>query len=759
MVLFQNINSSCANDEENSLTVFSTFQMTEYCENIGTKENISSINIDMPSSSWNVTEVDLSFDNISLKNETITVEDKFSRLRTLKYVNNDQVSQTLILGQQINITEPTKFFSVYLYGEKDEGASGPVYIQINGWDSTDNKPTNDTYGDHVLLNWTDTAQWISHTFPSPIELSPGYYCLVLNGTNMNDGDEYYWYSNEESFISELYSCRYRYRPQWEEWRWQNYQGEIFLHKFMRWVNRSYFPSDIDMNVTINGISYRISDGKNIGTGNLIEKNLEFSPLETELIIPIINNLSGNIFFNLSYNIKLKNKFFSEGSVSIEKSSYNHWEIFPIINRYYSNYSIKFEYPSNWDNLKIYKNYQDITLEDSSIIRSENIVYILNDIITNDAHWMITAKSPIIDFNLNLPQIEFNPAQDFEISVEAPNMHGTLIFLLINALGDEIYIESKEVNSELTNFSYLIRADAQPGEWEAIIFWNNNTDAGSVSQTFKVSIIPSIISVIDNDDDSTNDNPEDQIVLNPLEIFMISIIIVIVISTSLTSYIVIKRKKSKEETLKQKKLNKYIDIFNLNCLIVIAKKSGLNIFEEFYSGKHINITLVSGFLEAIHHFGIELTDSNDISQTIKLEYNNSKIIMSDFKNFRLILIMHKTPSNEFLDSVKSLSYEIEDNYSQLIKNFKGKLESFKGIKEIIKKHLEISLISPLKIILSKNVNLNQNEKSIINRALSIIKKNNSGYFYVKYLIHEDELDFKTIETILSLIDKKIIQVKI
>ena len=48
------------------------------------------------------------------------------------------------------------------------------------------------------------------------------------------------------------------------------------------------------------------------------------------------------------------------------------------------------------------------------------------------------------------------------------------------------------------------------------------------------------------------------------------------------------------------------------------------------------TLISGFLEAIRSFGLELNSSADETQTIKLEYKKSKVLMLRL-SFSLIIL--------------------------------------------------------------------------------------------------------------------------
>jgi hypothetical protein len=200
----------------------------------------------------------------------------------------------------------------------------------------------------------------------------------------------------------------------------------------------------------------------------------------------------------------------------------------------------------------------------------------------------------------------------------------------------------------------------------------------------------------------------------------------------------------------------MDVLNLNYVMVSDKLSGLNIYEQMISGKEINPTLLSGFLQAISSFGLELTGSEDQSQTIRLEYQNSKILMSDFKNYRLINVFEENPSKEFMDSIEPLSQDIDKYFGKLLKNFDGETTKFAGIKELLERHLQISLVYPLKVAITDNTKLNGEEKTLVYQAINFMKKKNSNYFYISYLMSGGDFNPKRAEKILGLIERKIFQ---
>lgn len=285
------------------------------------------------------------------------------------------------------------------------------------------------------------------------------------------------------------------------------------------------------------------------------------------------------------------------------------------------------------------------------------------------------------------------------------------------------------------FSYNLSANPNEGTYKAYLFWYNSTDAGVKTQEFLVNVPFKI--------------PQEVI-------FIIVLLVIIALIGSISSYVSIRRIRRIRNEHRQKIFNKYMDILNLNYFIVSERNSGLTIYDELFGGKNVESSLISGFLQAIQAFGIEIADAEEDSRSIKLDYQNSKILMSDFKNSRLILLMEKNPSQDFLDSINALSHNIEEKYGIILENFDGDLSKFYGIKDLLEQHLHTSLIYPLKVA-PQNKKINSEEKTMINRALEIMKEKNTDYFFVSFLLSKKKgFQVRDAETILKLINKKIFQ---
>ncbi len=711
------------------------FEMTEYANIRDNINNVSSIEIPLNSSKWDLTNIELNFTNIEFKREIREIESiGVGHSREL-----DKWDKAYAI--QINITEPTDVFGVQIYGyESNPATTTTIKVQINGYDNPTNKPNETVYGS-VVLNMSSETKWYSQSFPSSIHITKGYYYLIVNGLEMgpSDGAKYYWEINDINPNNpNLFSWGY-------DIDWVNgITGETFLYKLDQKITKEVFPEEINMSAEIDKNYFPIINGSSYGTGNL-NLNMNFS-LNTDVIsIPITNNLMSDLGFNVKYSINLRNTFLSEGSVIISDSN-NEWNIFPEFSRFSSNYTVKFEYPASWQNLTIYRDtgtgWENIT-SDIIIDPLYHIIILPNNITIEEADWKITANSPNIYFEIKGLFSEYKPEQDLQFSVEVPIIQGNLTFILIKP-GN--FIEIIELNREVTSdeilFSFIIPTSFREGEYTIEIYWNDETDAGVQSQEFQI-IVPSVPFTMD-----------------PLTIFGIVLLAVGLSAFSILSYRTIKKIRTRKIEDEQKIFSKCMDIMNLDYLIVTNKRSGLSVYEQKFTSKDLNGTLISGFLQALSSFGIELMKVENQSQTIKLEYKDSIVLMSEFVNVRLILIMKESPSKYLLYSLEDLAYDTYKNYGNMIDQFNGDIRQFKGIEDLLIKHLNVSIVYPLKLVnidKLEKIRINPAEKSVINTAISIMNKSSTEFFYIKDLIPEKTCSPKDIELILKLIEKNIFQV--
>lgn len=730
--LFQFVGFSHAQSNDKTINIPTKFQMTEISENINSTDSISSINIPLPSENWNITNIQLNFSDIKMGKEIRTVEEKGKSLHTI------DAKDKLGYGVEINITEATYIFGVHIYGYLTDNPVTPVYVQIQGYDGGTNAPDENILC-NTLINISLLPGWHLHTFEEAISLSIGSYYLVINGSEMSIPLDklaaYHWLYNGSGSVNEKLHTAVLDGTTWSE----EDIGKPLLYKLVQRVNRSFNPEEVNMTAEFNGSSYPVLDGSTEGTGNLTINEV-IAPNSIFFNIAINNNRSIDLLFNLSYHINVINNFFSDGQVQLKEGSANRWILTPDINRFYYNYSVKFDYPTSWYNLSVQRNGLYFT-PNVTINLIDKYILFPDASIIDGASWEIFANSPNEVLSLNIPKLKFGPDQDLEFSVLPPINPGNLTYILMNSLGFEEYRETIEITETTTSqivLSYTLSSNPNEGTYWAYIYWFDGENAGIKSQDFQINI---------------------PFVLNPIYIVVIVVGSIILAGASFTSYKLIKRSKRIHQEFRQKIYNKYMDVLNLDYFIIIEKRTGLNIYEKVLAGKDMDASLITGFLEAIRSFGIELTGANEKSQTIKLEYQQSKIIMSEFKDFRILLIMKDNPSQDFLDSIKSLSYDIDNTYGEDIAHFTGNIDKFANIKELLDQHLETSLIYPLELK-PQDVKITSDEKVIINRAEEVMKMRKTDYFFLSYLLYAKKgFQVKDAETVLNLISKKIFQPKI
>ncbi|MHA2397813.1 MAG: hypothetical protein ACXADU_02855 [Promethearchaeota archaeon] len=705
------------------------FDMVEYSEVFSLNESINSIEIPLPSETWNLTNLWVNFSDIKLGQEIISVEEKGQSIQIIDSKGKQGY------GVEINVTEPTIIFGVYIYGYMTGIQVKPVYVQVQGYDGGTNSPDENILGS-TMIN-ISTPGWHLQTFENEVSLPTGNYYLVINGSELTwpeDKSTYNWFYNDSSTVNpELHTAVYD--GTWNE----ETVGKPFLFKLVQRVNRSFNPEDINMTAVFKDTPYPILDGVAEGTGHLSINEI-LIPDGDLLKFDINTNQSIGLIFNISYLINIQNIISSEGQIIIKENTANSWVLTPNIEPIYSNYSVRFTYPNLWYNFSIIRNGFNVTSE--VIINTiDDYILILNSTILPGATWEIFANSPNVGLSLNIPKTTFQPHQELAFSVLPPVNPGNLSYVLINSLGFIQYNETHsitQVTSEEIVLSYTLSANPNEGVYKAYVYWFDGKNAGIETQEFQVNVPFS---------------------LDPMHILIIIVGISIITTVSISSYKIAKRSKRIHEELRHKIYNKFMDVVNLDYFIIIEKRTGLNIYEQMIAAEGIDdAALITGFLEAIRNFGIELTGANEQSQTIKLEYQESKIIMSEFRNFRILLIMKENPSQDFLDSVKELSYDIDEQYGEDIVHFTGNIDKFQNIRLLLNKHLETTLIYPLELN-PQDIKLSSEEKSMINRAKDIMKMKKTDYFFVSYMLYAKKgFQVKDAEILLNLIEKKVFQPK-
>jgi len=725
---FSNTQIVKANGVGSSLSIDINFEFNENATIDNELQNITEVNINLPSSSWRLNAIDLNFTNIEFSIDNVSIEDTFHNNYSRIYYKNAP-QRVLGLAVQLNLTEPSIIYGVYIYGYNGSHIGTPQ-IQIRGYNSVNNNPNNTVYGS-TNLNMSTTPGWYFQNFTTPISLNVGNYFLVLNGSSLpiyNPGYDvgFYWAYNEiDPFDSSIYTSNYT-----NSW-YVGVSGAPFLYKIYRKLNVPFYPEDNNMTIRIDDVFYSVSNGSTAGEGIIRPSSLNFFPLTTPYTISVNNNHSSYLKFDVSSKIYIDHPFFSQTSVIINLNASNEWTVTPSITRASDNYTIRFDYPSSWENITVYKD--QVNISSGVVINNiENYIFILNDTISNGADWEIKAFSAKINFDLNVPRTDFNTGQELRFSLAEPTLPGNYTFLLIDALGFEDFRISKLIPPESNIFSYDIPTNAVGGIQYALIFFFNGTDAGVQYQQFNIMGI------------TPNNN-------NPLGL-IIMLIIIIGAALGGSSFIAVKKlsvvRKEKLETI----LNKCNDILNLQYIIVIDNRSGIDIFSRSFAAKKLDTSLISGFLQAIRSFGTEVSEAAKESRTVNLEYKDSVMLMTEFVNLRLITILKEQPSRNFFYLIEDLAYDVFKTYRDSIDTFQGNIKQFRGIDDLIEKHLTTSFLSPLRIDLSKHIKLTKAEKEMVDEAMKFMRENNFNYFYSIYLLPENICTPKDYKTILDLLHK-------
>ena len=744
--LFQSINYSYAQGNEHTVNLPQNFTIDEISEHNGTTVNADSIDINLPSSVWNVSDIELEFSDINFTRQLLTV--------TEEELGEKSATVNEALAVLINVSDTIMLYGVQISGWVYKPDPGDVVsIQIRGYNASKNAP-NDNIILSQPINMSTTRQWWNQSFSSPIPLTKGNYSLVLNVTDVFfQQGKYYWnYNNYNPENPYLYASEYR-SGSWSD----GIQGEPFSCKLDQKVISDFYPETYDMHAEIGGIPRKIYNGTEPGTGNASISNIDYAPGSENFNIPISINRPYSFIFNCSYNITFKNSFSSDGTLTIKQNS-NEWSIMPVINRTDGNYTVKFSYPNSWDSFSVSKNEILLTHGKDFINNTaEKAIYILNDTIPDEnVLWEITAESKTIPIDFIDPDPVITAGEESISGVSDP-LNGTYTYVLYAGIYEK-YRNTTSYNGDgsvVLSFSYIIPPSGPNGDWTAVLYWNNETDAGVITSSFTVTGGTTIISG-GGGGGGGGGGSTTVTGLDPLLVFTVSILIIVAIAGSLTSYQLVKRLKKKRDLQMQKLRNKVLDSLNLNYIMISENASGLNVFEQFFGGKEIDPSLISGFLSAIRSFGIELTGTFQQSQTIKLEFQNSKILMNEFRHFRLILLMGENPSDDFIESLDNLAQDVEKTYGDLIRDFDGSLTKFTGIGKLIERHLNVSFLFPLKIISSKATKLTPAEKLVFNKAKQIIKQNNLDYIFTSFLMDDQTYEPKKIKAIFGLIEKGIFQ---
>jgi len=734
LFLFAKIDFTTADGTGPAFTFNTDFEMSEYSFFNVSHQNVNSINITLPSSSWSIQDIEINFTDIQLI-ENNTIEDKqYGNSYNIYRQNN--VQKLHCVGVQIQLNVSTTIYGVYIYAYKTNVTPEIIQVQLRGYDPVHDAPNNTIYSS-TNINVDITAGWYFQNFSTDgISLPIGNYFLVLNGTNISDADtDYYWYYNDFDPKNPNLNVSEYVNPPWTD----GVPGNVPLYKLVQRVNLPLYPEEINMTVEIDDQIYDISNGINNGEGYLEKTAVDFSPNSDNYEISVNNNATESLNFNVSYTITLSNNILSPSSVVVQEGTTNKWSTTPTIARQPTNYSVLFNYPGSWENISVLRDEVNIT---SSVIldTTGHKIILLNDSITDGADWEITAFSPSVGFDLNVVRTEYILGQELQFSLLSPVYSGTYTFILLDSAGIQVQNQTITYPSE-TVFSYNLESDDLDGTYTAYVFWfsASGTSAGVQTQAFEISL---------------NQTTPPQTPEFP----WFFIIILGAIAVGLTSFVAYKKIHSRQRTKLEKFLSKCTDISIINNIIVIDSKSGIDVFSQSFGGSKLDTSLISGFLQAISNFGMTISEAAKESRTLNIEYKDSIVMQTEFVNLKLIVTLKENPSTNFKFIMEDLAYDIYKQYGEEIDKFAGILKPFNDMNVLIEKHLNISFLYPLIVKQNPKIKLSMSEKDMVNKALMFMKENNFNHFYSLYLMPANTCSPKDYKTIFTLIEKGIFQPK-
>ncbi len=739
LILFIKVDFITANGTGPPVTFNTNIEMIEYSKFNETDQNVNSIDITLPSSSWSIQDIELNFTDIKFGKELIVIEDQnYTGVYQRLYLQNGG-DWNKGLGIQIKLTEPTTIFGVDIYGVKKLMTNPKIInLQIRGYDALNNKPNSSVYSS-MELNMSTTEGWYRQMLPSPILLTEGNYFLVINGSTIvaaNDNRIWWYYNDNNPSDPSLYASYYNQTEQWSA----GVQNHTYLHKLIQKVETPVYPEEINMTVNIDNQFYSISNITSEEEGYLGKTTVNFSPNSESYQIIVNNKASESLLFNLSYSITLSNNLNFPSSVVVQHGTTNKWSVNPTISRQSTNYSVLFNYPSSWENISVLRDEVDITSE-VIVDTADHKILILNDSISIGADWEIVADSTNVEFDLDVQKTDYVLGQEIEFLLPVSSLSGTYTFILLDPAGIPQPDQTITYPSA-TPFSYNLSLDDLEGIYTAYVFWfsDTETEAGVQMQIFEISV----------EEPPPTPPPEFPFTL------VVFIVILGAAVLGLMSFIAYKRIHSSQRTKLEKFLNRFTDLSNINEIIIIDTKSGIDVFSQSFGGRKIDTSLISGFLQAISNFGSTISESAKESRTLNIEYKDSIVMQTEFVNLKLIITLKENPSANFKFIMEDLAYDIYNQYGEDIDKFTGILKPFKDMSVLIEKHLNVSFLYQLKIAENPKIKLSTSEKEMVAKARTFMKENNFNYFYSLYLMPENTSSPKDYQTIFNLIEKGIFQ---
>ncbi|MBY9021923.1 MAG: hypothetical protein KGD67_12780, partial [Candidatus Lokiarchaeota archaeon] len=162
----------------------------------------------------------------------------------------------------------------------------------------------------------------------------------------------------------------------------------------------------------------------------------------------------------------------------------------------------------------------------------------------------------------MPITEFEIGDELIFALAGNPPNGNYTFILYDITDVALAPILKQIPPDDGGFSFSIPANFHEGSYRAVVFWNNATDGGVNSQLFSF-VLPPL---------TTPDNT--------LPI-IIGLIIGISSAVAIFAYVGYKKISKKRDYALETILTKCVDVTNINLIIVMDKKSGVDLFSISY----------------------------------------------------------------------------------------------------------------------------------------------------------------------------------
>ncbi|MBN2151956.1 MAG: hypothetical protein JW839_10945 [Candidatus Lokiarchaeota archaeon] len=695
-------------------------QATEFSEYTDAAQNATMVTMAVPSSTWTVDEIGMNITGMVLGKEVQTVVDGGPLYGEI--IKNGANGWAV----EVNLDEPGVLFGAYLLVRHQGNPTG-MNVSIFGYDETHDRPNATIYGLSTALNSSTSSSWQYHSFGT-LPLERGRYFLGIYGENFQTGVPKVWW-NRTTSPGSLHVSRYTEGGGWEG----GTLDEPFSYKLVIQAAKQYRPSELALQLEVAGVNHSVEDGAAIGTGTLSVSNPAIVTNGTPVEMHVHTNRTATLYLNYTCILILSWQMSIPGFLNATAGSPNSWLLLPSFVRTGGEYHVVVDLSPSWYDVRVDRNGIDATGE---VQVAGDTLLIPNAAIIAGATWSIRSRSATIPFDVSLPINTFQPNQTLSLTATPPAIFGQLTFVLYNALGVEEYRESRNHSgSGIESFNRVINANSHEGNACIVVVWKNQTDAGIQARFFSIKRVEAY-------------QP------STFDLGLFGSIVAGVVGAGFVSITAIKRvihrSRRKMEAERLASIDKLRDLFNLNYIIVLEKKSGIDLYDAGFGGFKMDPTLISGFLSAIKAFGHEMDQADD-SQVTKLEYGKSKIVISDYEDFRIATMFKEEPSHGTVAAIDQLSRGINEHYGNALKSFSGETTDFHAIGKLVEEHLHISILAPMRVGQVDPACLSPAEMSLLSHAKELAQKGASGRFYTKDLFASRNYDARTVAALHKLLE--------